>query len=157
MKTEYIDILSEKLDWNIDFISWWLDKKIIWALSSSNNYLDLILDNQSVSFNISWNTMFLYEIQAKWFWTNLMLQLIKKGIDNWLEFIKIEAKPLNLEVDTPEYKNIEKYIFSFYSSFGFQREWNSNYFTLNLDNDDNLNILNNKFNYYLKNNKWIKL
>ena len=157
MQIEDIDEFSEKLDWNIDFISWWLDEEIIWALNSSNNFLSLIVNNQSVSFDISWNTMFLREIKAEWFWANLMLQLIKKSIDNWLEFIKIEAKPLNLKDGSYKYTIIEKYLFSFYTSFGFNQEWDSNYFTLDLDDEDILKVLNKKFDYYLKNKKWIKL
>jgi len=157
MVSEDIDDLVDKLEENSDFIWLGLDKKIIWALNSSNNFLSLVVNNQSVSINIHWNTMFLYEIKAKWFWANLMLQILKKAIDDWLQFIKIEAKPLGEFNNKDDYKRIEKYLSSFYSSFWFKRDWNTKFFTLNLDDEYLINILNNKFDMYLNKNIWIKL
>lgn len=152
-----IDEFVEQLDININEISEWLDPKIVSFLSNSSNSLNLILDSQSVVFTISWDTMYLYEIKAKWFWVNLMLQLIKKAIDNWLRYIKIEAKPLWLIKGTNEYDEIMKYLFSFYSSFWFENTLGSNYFTLDLDNDKLIEVLSNKLILYLNTKKWIKL
>jgi len=151
-----IDDFLEKLEFNKKSISIWLKPEIVRVLEESNNYLNLILDNQRVIFNIKWDTMFLYEIEAKWYWTNLILNIIMKAIDNWLRYIKIQAKPL-WSPPKDDYNKIEKYLFSFYTSFWFKKEWNSNYFTLDLDDEWLINVLNNKFDLYLETEKWNKL
>lgn len=151
---DIVDIFVESLEENSNFISKWLDKKLLWALNSSNNSLNLVLDNQSLIFNISWESMYLYEINAHWVWTQLILQIIRKALNDWLRYIHLEAKPLFIDSTADlEYEKVEKYLFSFW----FERKWETNHFTLDLDNSDILKVLNNKFKIYIQTNNWIKL